>query len=305
MNIFDTDIYLPGITDPGVGKTAIAGPTGPHRLPPPSGYGFPNYDLIFDKLQKEPEEINSPGTPWPMSKYIERADQLVEMMDQASVVKGVLGTVPNDAIGEIVARYPTRLLGAPSFSPFDGMRGVRALEDMATAGRAHSLRVAALYDQLPASDRRYYPLYTKCAELNLPVRIYTAMTYANDRPWDLGHPSHIDQVAMDFPELVIIAGLGGWPWVMETVALARRHPKLYIDTAAHRPKYLGRPGTGWEPLIAYGNTVLQDKVLAGLSWMGFGTTLQEVIDEFMDLPLKEHVRQKWVHDNAVSVFGAS
>ena len=66
---------------------------------------------------------------------------------------------------------------------------------------------------VPASDRRYYPLYAKCVELDIPVRIYTAMTYASDRPYDLGHPRHLDQVAMDFPELTIIAGLAGWPWV--------------------------------------------------------------------------------------------
>lgn len=67
------------------------------------------------------------------------------------------------------------------------------------------------------------------------------MNYATDRPYDLGHPRHLDQVAIDFPELTIIGGLGGWPWVNEMVALVRRHPKLYLDTSAHRAKYLGKP----------------------------------------------------------------
>ena len=48
-------------------------------------------------------------------------------------------------------------------------------------------------------------------ELDIPVRIYTNMNYATDRPYDLGHPHHLDQIAMDFPELRIVAGLSGWP----------------------------------------------------------------------------------------------
>ena len=120
-------------------------------------------------------------------------------------------------------------------------------------------------DGIPASDRRYYPLYAKAAELDIPVRMYSSMNYATDRPYDLGHPRHLDQVAIDFPELTIIGGLGGWPWVNEMVALVRRHPKLHLDTSAHRAKYLGQPGSGWEMLMQFGNTLIQDKVLVGLS----------------------------------------
>ena len=60
----------------------------------------------------------------------------------------------------------------------------------ACATRAFSaLGVSALVDCIPASDRRYYPLYTKAAELGIPVRIYSSMNYANDRPYDLGPPA--------------------------------------------------------------------------------------------------------------------
>jgi len=107
------------------------------------------------------------------------------------------------------------------------------------------------------------------------VRIYSSMNYATDRPYDLGHPRHLDQVAIDFPELTIIGGLGGWPWVNEMVALVRRHPKLHLDTSAHRAKvpWPARLGVG-DADDAVGNTLIQDKVLVGLSaaWSGSRTT---------------------------------
>ena len=77
-----------------------------------------------------------------------------------------------------------------------------------------------------------------------------------------------------FPELRIVAGLSGWPWVNEMVALLRRHPNLYCDTASHRPRYFGVPGSGWEQFLQFGNTLLQDKVMVGLSWEVFGVPME-------------------------------
>jgi predicted TIM-barrel fold metal-dependent hydrolase len=137
------------------------------------------------------------------------------------------------------------------------------------------------------------------------VRIYSSMNYANDRPYDLGHPRNLDQVAMDFPELKIIGGLGGWPWVNEMVALVRRHPNLHMDTSAHRGKYLGEPGSGWEMLMRLGNTLIQDKVLVGLSAGLVGQPYETLIQEYLGLPLKDTVKEKWLYTNAARVFGLS
>lgn len=142
------------------------------------------------------------------------------------------------------------------------------------------MRVGALYNGLAASERRYYPLYAKCVELDIPVRIYTSMNYANDRPYDLGHPRHLDQVAVDFPELRLIAGLGGWPWIADMVGLLRRHPNLVCDTASS------------------GNTLLQDKLMVGFSAEQFGLSIPEMVKLYEALPLKEAVVEKWLYGNA-------
>ena len=178
------------------------------------------------------------------------------------------------------------------------MRGVRELERLVREEKVQGMRVGALYNGLAASDRRYYPLYAKCVELDIPVRIYASMNYANDRPYDLGHPRHLDQVAIDFPELRIIAGLGGWPWINDMVGLLRRHPNLSCDTASHHPRYFGTAGSGWEMLLQFGNTLLQDKVMAGFSAEQFGLSIAEMVKLYEALPLKEAVVEKWLYGNA-------
>jgi predicted TIM-barrel fold metal-dependent hydrolase len=230
-------------------------------------------------------------------------DAYVDRLKILGVERAVPFGISNDETAALLRTYPDRFLGLARISCLKGMSGVRELERLVRQDGFHALGVSALVDCLPASDRRYYPLYTKAAELGIPVRIYASMNYATDRPYDLGHPKHLDQVAMDFPELTIIGGLGGWPWVNEMVALVRRHPNLHVDTSAHRAKYLGQPGSGWDMLMQFGNTLIQDKVLVGLSAGLVGQPYETLIQEYLDLPLKENVKEKWLYYNAARVFG--
>jgi predicted TIM-barrel fold metal-dependent hydrolase len=227
----------------------------------------------------------------------------VDLLERAGIVRAVPFGTTNDEVAELRRDYPGLFIGLARISAYDGMRGVRELERRVREQGFQALGVSALVDGIPASDRRFYPLYTKAAELEIPVRIYSSMNYATDRPYDLGHPRHLDQVAIDFPELTIIGGLGGWPWVNEMVALVRRHPKLHMDTSAHRAKYLGQAGSGWEMLMQFGNTLIQDKVLVGLSAGLVGQPHETLIKEYLDLPLKDAVKEKWLYGNAARVFG--
>ena len=107
---------------------------------------------------------------------------------------------------------------------------------------------------------------------------------------------------MDFPELRIVAALSGWPWVNEMVALLRRHPNLYCDTASHHPRYFGVSGSGWEQFLQFGNTLLQDKIMVGLSWEAFGLSMEALVEEYAALPLKDVVIDKWLYRNARQFF---
>jgi predicted TIM-barrel fold metal-dependent hydrolase len=183
------------------------------------------------------------------------------------------------------------------------MAGVRELERCVRELGFRGLEVSTFREQLYANDKKYYPLYAKSVELKIPVRVYTTMNYAADRAMDFGRPIYLDEVARDFPELTIIAALGGWPWVPELVGLARRHPNLYVDFAAHRPKYMTRPGSGFEMLLQFGNTLLQDRIVFASSWMTLGLPLKQIIQEVRELPLKDSVRPKWMYGNAARLLG--
>ena len=290
MRVIDMECSVPK-RENGAGQAPAATATpsaAPERV---TGYGMANYERIFRSRR-------AGGDTRPHTELAE----YVDLLERVGIVRAVPFGTSNDEVADLMRDFPGRFIGLARISGLIGMRGVRELERRVREQQFQALGVSALVDGIPASDRRYYPLYAKAVELDIPVRIYSSMNYATDRPYDLGHPRHLDQVAIDFPELTIIGGLGGWPWVNEMVALVRRHPKLHLDTSAHRAKYLGQRGSGWEMLMQFGNTLIQDKVLVGLSAGLVGQPHETLIQEYLALPLKDTVKEKWLYRNAARVF---
>ena len=290
MRVIDMECSVPKWEN-GAAQAPAAAATpsaAPERV---AGYGMANYERIF-------RSRHAGGDTRP---HTELSDY-VDLLERVGIVRAVPFGTSNDEVADLMRDFPARFIGLARISGLIGMRGVRELERRVREQQFQALGVSALVDGIPASDRRYYPLYAKAVELDIPVRIYSSMNYATDRPYDLGHPRHLDQVAIDFPELTIIGGLGGWPWVNEMVALVRRHPKLHLDTSAHRAKYLGQRGSGWEMLLQFGNTLIQDKVLVGLSAGLVGQPHDTLIQEYLALPLKDTVKEKWLYRNAARVF---
>lgn len=241
-------------------------------------------------------------------KALEKAmseEAFVRMLDEAGVVVACIGTgrfATVEHTASLARKYKGRFIPWIRISPHEGMAGVRKLEVAVNELGIRGFEASPFREKIYVNDKKYYPFFAKCVELNIPMRSHTSMNYATDRSMDLGRPVYLDEVACDFPELTIIAGLGGWPWVPELVGLARRHQNVYIDLAAHRPKYIGNPGSGFETLLQFGNTVLQDRILFASSWMNLAMPMKQIIQETEELTRNETVKRKWMYENAARIL---
>ncbi len=281
--------------------------------------GMANYGNVFGvqrarALDFTPEEIKNlkkEKSPAEIERVLKKRakkalmtlPRFVEQMDEAGIEWGAVFAGDSDKTAAVVAQFPDRFIGTANINPLEGMKAVRELERAVKELGIKCFYASPFRYGIRANDRRFYPLYAKAVELNIPVFIYTTMTYRTDLPMDIGRPLYVDDVAMDFPEMRIVAGLGGWPWVPELIGLARRHQNLYISTAGHRPKYLGTPGSGWEMLMQFGNTLLQDRIVFASSWFTFALPIKQVVEEMLALPLKDSVKEKWMYKNARRLFG--
>ena len=87
----------------------------------------------------------------------------------------------------------------------------------------------------PPDDRRYYPLYAECIELDVPFCTQVGHT-GPLRTSETGRPiPYLENVLLDFPELRVVAGHVGAPWMQEMLSLVRKFPNLVIDTSAYKP----------------------------------------------------------------------
>jgi uncharacterized protein len=146
------------------------------------------------------------------------------------VPKSVL--ISNDEGAGFVAQAPQRLVGVGSVDigrPMAAMREVRrCVEDLGFKG----IRVLPWLWEVPPTDRRFYPVYAACCETGVPFCTQIGHT-GPLMPSEVGRPVYLDQVAIDFPELTIVAGHIGYPWTDEAIAVATKHERVYIDTSAY------------------------------------------------------------------------
>jgi predicted TIM-barrel fold metal-dependent hydrolase len=226
----------------------------------------------------------------------------VQQLDDAGVQWGLIGAGTNEKTAEIVSQFPDKFIGEAIVNPHDGMKAVRELERAVKELGLRSFYASPFRYGISPNDKKFYPLYAKAAELGVPVFVYCTMNYRTDFPMDLAHPRCLDEVARDFSEMTIVAQCGGWPWLPDMIGVARRHQNVYIDTSAHRPKYFATPGSGWEMLLQFGNTLLQDKILFASGWSNYQMPIADVIEEMKALPLKDDVKQKWLYRNATRIF---
>ena len=238
-------------------------------------------------------------------------EEMLKMMDAAGIERafliaakiGQLGLsgswhLPYETVADAVKRHPDRFYGLAGVDPTEGMKGVyalqRAVEDLGFIG-AHSY---PHWFELPPDHARYYPFYAKCVELGIPIQLQVgqSLVYDPERPLrSVGRPITLDAVACDFPELKLIGIHIGIPWVDEMIAMAWKHPNVYIGADAYAPRH-------WPAqFVRYIDTYGQDKVMFGTDFPVL--SFERVRREVDELGLRPEPRRKFLRDNAVRIYG--
>jgi uncharacterized protein len=228
----------------------------------------------------------------------------VASMDAADVGFGLLSAwrgpggqdlVSNDEVAEWIGLYPGRFAGLATVDLDRPMQAVRELRRRVADGFV-GLRVLPWLWNAPPTDRRYYPLFAECVELGVPFCTQVGHT-GPLRPSETGRPiPYIDQVALDFPELVMVCGHIGYPWTEEMVAVARKHENVYIDTSAYTVRRYP------EEIVRFMKTATgQRKVLFGTNYPMIAHV--HALAGLDELGLSEEARSDFLHRNAEQVFG--
>lgn len=226
----------------------------------------------------------------------------VAAMDQGGVDKALISAwlaprrvlISNDEVAGFVAQAPDRLVGVGSVDISRPMEAVREVRRCITELGFKAIRVLPWLCEVPPTDRRFYPVYTACCDLGVPFCTQIGHT-GPLMPSEVGRPIYLDQVALDFPELVIIGGHIGYPWTDEAIAVATKHENVYIDTSAYTVQRY--PAALVEYLRGHGRR----KVLFGTNYpMILPAKALEGLDA---LGLDGEAKALFLGGNAARVFG--
>ena len=221
--------------------------------------------------------------------------ELLRQMDAARVERAIITMDPHDPepMAALARAFPQRFICSTTIDPMAGMEALRLLERLVTRFDLRLARVVPFLVNRPPNDKVYYPIYTKCIELGVPISVNTGIP-GPPMPAEPQRPLYLDEVCLFYPELKIIMAHGADPWWGEAIRLLLKYPNLSMMTSAYAPKYLP------PELIHFMNTRGQDKVLFASDhpFLPFERCLREAAA----LPLREGVLEKYLRANALALF---
>lgn len=249
----------------------------------------PTDPAVEQYLARYPQSnIDKMQTPIPLAEQVAKMEEL----DLVGVIHGK----DTGRVASAVEEYPDRFIGFAKVDPTNGMDAVEkfevAVEEYGLAG----LDTSPWKTGIHATDRQYYPLYAKAAELDVPVNIHASNSMNRYVTMDYGHPKHVDRIAAQFPDLEIIARHAGWPYIDEMIGVTFRHPNVYVDLSGFHPRH-------WDRRIV-------DQIDGGLlADHALWATSHPIIDweESLDgvdaLDISEEAKRKLLYENPAELYG--
>jgi predicted TIM-barrel fold metal-dependent hydrolase len=194
-------------------------------------------------------------TPIPVEEQIRQASEVgVEKM----VVCGE-NREDNDHIIELAQRHD-EIIPVAGVSVSNGI--LAALEEIKRCCEADvaAISMSPFIAKINANDKRLYPIYALCELMGKPISVHGAMHYWRGSYMWHGHPQYLDEVAVDFPKLKLVISHGGNGFGPTVLAVAQRHPNVYLEFSALRPKYMA------PEFVQAANTYLKKKCIFGTDY---------------------------------------
>jgi predicted TIM-barrel fold metal-dependent hydrolase len=218
-------------------------------------------------------------------------------MDRYGIERAMVGVDFRDDVATAAVRaHPQRFVGSYHVDPNRGMDEIRALKRAVSelGARAATVFPAGYCPQVPINDKKMYPFYAACVELDIPIFVCAGVPGPRV-PMQCQHVELIDEVCWYFPELRFVTRHGCEPWTELAVKLMLKYPNLYYSTSAFAPR--------WYPkaIVDFANTRGATKILYA-GYFPMGLTLERIFSELDAVPFKPEVWPRFLRENALDVL---
>lgn len=208
----------------------------------------------------------------------------------------------NEEVAGIAAENSDVLIPFASIDPWKGKMGVREARRLMRSFGIKGFKFHPTMQGFYPNDRMAYALY-EAIEAEGGIALFhtgqtgvgSGMPGGNGMRLKYSNPMHMDDVAVDFPDLKIILAHPSFPWQDEALAVAQHKPNVYIDLSGWSPKYFP------DILVRYCNSILKKKVLFGSDWPMIAP--ERWLNDFERIAIRDEVRPDILKNNAARVLG--
>lgn len=264
------------------------------RMRPPFGDWKESYLYTKGSISKKavkPKAI----TEW-------NVDYLIKDMEEAGMVAAMtpqrLGQNPEYLV-QLQNLYPGKFYGFLHCDPFEMEKALNDIDHYVINGPLYGVIMEPgqffLQVPMPADDERLFPVYEKCQKNNIPLTLTFGGLYC--AKLEYYNPIYLDRVALQFPELKIICGHGGWPYTTEIMHVAYQRANVYISPDV----YMMPNQPGHMDYVVAANNILKEKILFGSAYPA--NNPQDAIKMYTSLPLTEDALDHVLYLNAAKILG--
>jgi predicted TIM-barrel fold metal-dependent hydrolase len=180
---------------------------------------------------------------------------------------------------------------------------LRTLREQLQSGAVRGLKIYPGYEPFYPADEKMRPAYELAAEFDVPVMIHSGDTFTPRGKVKFAHPLHVDEVAVDFPDVDFIICHIGNPWFRDCMEVVYKNKNVYTDISG---LVLGDFSDRFEQfmqrqiqeMLLYG--VEPEKVLYGTDWPI--SQMDSYLDFMEELRMPEKDRRKIMYENAARLF---
>ena len=222
--------------------------------------------------------------------------ELLDEMDQMGVERSVLMTNMGRSMERVLSfvdarpdRFSIGLGGHNLLRPMENLRNLESF--VADHPVAYTVIGPSFWGDgmYPPSDAVYYPLYTKCCELDLPLFMNAGLP-GPPIPGEVQNPIHLDRVCVRFPELKLAMMHGADPWWDTAIRLMIKYKNLRLVTSAWAPRHLP------ESLLHFMRTRGKNRIMFASDSPVLSIT--RCIKEASELDLPPEVLDAYLYQNA-------
>lgn len=219
-------------------------------------------------------------------------------MDKHGIERAMLG-IRGDAARtheQALRSHPQRFFASYECNPNLGMEEVRKIRRLKQEWDIKAVTgfPSGLVPQVPINDKRWYPVYATCVDLDIPICLCVGVPGPR-LPMAPQKVEHLDEVCWFFPELKVVMRHGGEPWTDLACKLMLKYPNLHYSTSAFAPRYYPRA------IVDFANTRGGDQVMYA-GYYPMGLSLERIFSELPQVPFKAEVWPRFLHENALRVF---